>query len=189
MRHTLPLLTCGALLAAIPVVHAAEPVAALTPEVVSAVLRVAVVTNDLEASKRFYTYALGYEVSFEGDITRPGVVQQLKLQPGQRASFVVLRSSNVIKGQKRDAAMIGLLSVTNPQPAAMKRPEGVELAAGEAMMAVVTSDIGKVYARLQELGAHVLLPPMKSPDGREAELVVHDPSGVRIHVVERFEAP
>jgi catechol 2,3-dioxygenase-like lactoylglutathione lyase family enzyme len=174
-------------MASTPVARAAEPVPSPPPEIVSAVLRVAVVTNDVEASKRFYTYALGYEVSFEGDITRPGVVQQLKLQPGQKASFVVLRSSNVIKGQKRDAAMIGLLSVTNPSPPLMKRPDGIELATGEAMMAVVTTDIGKVYARLKELGAHILVEPLKSPDGRETELVVHDPSGVRIHVVERTE--
>lgn len=187
MRNSLSLLILTAILAATPGVNASEPVPAPPPDVVSAVLRVAVVTNDVEASKRFYTYALGYEVSYEGDITRPGVIEQLKLKPGQRASFVVLRSSNVIKGQKRDAAMIGLLSITNPAPPVMRRPEGVDLAAGEAMMAVVTNDIGKVYARLKELGAHILVAPLKSADGRETELVVHDPSGVRIHVVERTE--
>ena len=53
------------------------------------------------------------------------------------------------------------------------------------MMAVRTSDIETVYARLQELGAKFLLHPMKSPDGTQTELVVHDPDGVRIHVVER----
>jgi catechol 2,3-dioxygenase-like lactoylglutathione lyase family enzyme len=169
------------------VARAAESVPAPPPEIVSTLLRVALVVRDVEASKRFYTYALGYEVSFEGDITRPAVVAQLGLEPGQRASFVVLRSSQVIKGQKRDGAMIGLLSVTDPTPPAMQRPEGADLAVGEAMMAVVTSDIGRVHARLRELGARILVEPMKSPDGREIELVVRDPDGVRVHVVERLE--
>jgi predicted enzyme related to lactoylglutathione lyase len=52
-------------------------------------------------------------------------------------------------------------------------------------MAVRTSDIETVYRRLEQLGARILLEPMKSPDGRQAELVVHDPDGVRIHVVQR----
>ena len=52
-------------------------------EIVSTLSRVAILVSDLEASKRFYTYALGYEVSYDGDITRPAVITQLGLAPGQ----------------------------------------------------------------------------------------------------------
>jgi len=45
------------------------------------------------------------------------------------------------------------------------------------MMAMRTTDIDTVYARLQELDAKILLHPMKSPDG------------TRIHVVERPDGP
>jgi catechol 2,3-dioxygenase-like lactoylglutathione lyase family enzyme len=145
------------------------------------------VVHDLEASKRFYTYALGYRVGFDGDITRPIIAAQLGLAEGQRAWFTVLESTNVFAGQKRDGAMIGLLSITNPEPPRMTRPAGHDLAVGEAMLAVRTTDIATAHARLRELGARILLEPLRSPDGTQVELVVYDPDGIRIHVVERSD--
>jgi len=159
----------------------------LPPDVVSVLSRTAIVVADLEASKRFYSWALGYEVSFDGDITRPEVVAQLQLAPGQRAWFTVLRSSSVIEGVRRDGAMIGLLSITDPAPPVMRRPAGHDLAIGEAMLAVRTTDIATVRERLGELGARILLEPMRSADGSQTELVVHDPDGIRIHVVQRSD--
>ncbi len=67
----------------------------------------------------------------------------------------------------------------------MRRPGGADLAVGEGMLAVMTTDMDRVYTRLQQLNARILLPPMNSPDGSERELVFHDPDGIRIHVVER----
>jgi catechol 2,3-dioxygenase-like lactoylglutathione lyase family enzyme len=157
------------------------------PDVVSVLSRTAIVVHDLEASKRFYTYALGYKVGFDGDITRPIIATQLGLAEGQRAWFTVLESTNVVAGQKRDGAMIGLLSITNPEPPRMARPAGHDLAIGEAMLAVRTTDIATTHARLKELGARILLEPLPSPDGTQVELVVHDPDGIRIHVVERSD--
>jgi hypothetical protein len=69
------------------------------------------------------------------------------------------------------------------------RPSDVNLVSGEAMMAMRATDIDTVYARLQELDAKILLHPMKSPDGIQIELVVHDPDGTRVHVVERPDGP
>jgi len=152
-------------------------------ELVSTLSRVAILVSDLEASKRFYTQALGYEVTYDGDITRPAVITQLGLAPGQKAWFTVLKSSQVIEGQRRDGAMIGLLSVTNPTPPAMQRPAGAALARGELMFAVRTSDIAAVRARLGELGAPIVLEPMRT--GNEVELVTRDPDGNHIHVVQR----
>ena len=157
------------------------------PDPTSILSRLAIVVADLEASKRFYTYALGYDVTFEGDIGRPIVKTQLGIDPEQTASFVVLSNNQVINGVRRDAAMIGLLSIGNPELPVMRRPRGHDLATGEGMLAVRTTDIGTVFERLQELDARILLEPLTSPDGRERELVVHDPDGVRLHVVERAD--
>jgi catechol 2,3-dioxygenase-like lactoylglutathione lyase family enzyme len=175
-----------ALLLATSLPVAADP-AAPVPAPVSVLSRTAIVVADLEKSKRFYTYALGYEVSFDGDISRPEVLIQLGLEPTQRAWFTVLVSSQVIAGIRRDGAMFGLLSITNPSPPVMRRPDGAPLAVGEAMMAVRTTDIATVHARLKELGARLLLEPMRSADGRQTELVVYDPDGIRIHVVQRAD--
>ncbi len=174
----------GLLMLAVPAAAAEPP---LPADVVSVLSRTAIVVSDLEASKRFYTRALGYEISFDGDITRPEVIEQLQLAAGQRAWFTVLKSSQVIEGIRRDGAMIGLLSITNPAPPVMRRPEGHDLAIGEAMLAVRTTDIATVRARLGELGARILLEPLRSADGKQTELVVHDPDGIRIHVVQRAD--
>lgn len=186
MRHLV-------VMAAAILTMAAAPPPAATPtdaEIVSIVSRVAIVVADHERSKRFYSYALGYRIGFDGEIgNRAAVRQQLGLTGKQTARFAVLSNDQVIGGQRRDAAMIGLLSIGDPAPPVMRRPAGADLAIGEAMLAVRTTDIARVRARLRELGARVLVEPMRSPDGRETELVVHDPDGIRIHVVERADAP
>jgi hypothetical protein len=43
--------------------------------------------------------------------------------------------------------------------------------------------------RLQELDAKILLHPMRAHEGTAWELVVHDPDGIRIHVVQRPDGP
>ena len=151
----------------------------------SALLRAAIVVQDLEQSKRFYRDALGFTVSFDGDITRPTVKQQLGLLDSQTAHFVVLKGSDQIRGENLGSAMIGLLMIANPSPPVMTRPDGADLAVGETMLALMTSDIQSAYRRLREQRARILLPPTKAPDGSESEMVVHDPDGVRVHLVER----
>lgn len=151
----------------------------------AALLRVAVVVRDIEISKRFYSYALGYRVGFDGDITRPSVIDMLQLAPGQTAHFVVLEGADAIGGRNVSAAMIGLLNIANPPLERLARPGNATLATGEGVMAIITNDIATVHERMRELDATILLPPTRSADGSESELVAYDPDGVRLHVVER----
>lgn len=155
---------------------------------VSVMSRMTLVVKDADIATRFYTYGLGYEVLADRVIDREIVKIQMGVSMDQTIRFVILKSSHEILGKKRQGAGLGLIQVGNPAPPIMTRPNGADLASGEAMMAVRTSDIETVYARLQELNAKFLLHPMKSPDGTQTELVVHDPDGVRIHVVERPDA-
>jgi len=168
-----------------------SPLVAVASETVkhpdSVLLRMALVVSNLEASRRFYTYVLGYEISFDGDITRPAVLEQLQLAKGRTAHFVVLRGADSVHGRELSGAMIGLLHIGNPPLPAMKRPTQHTLATGEGMMAIVSSDIALVYARARELNAEILLPPTPAPDGSESEMVLYDPDGIRIHVVERHD--
>lgn len=152
---------------------------------ISVMSRMTLVVTDADKAKRFYTYALGYEVLADRNIDREIVKIQMGVAMDQTLRFVILKSSHEILGKKRNGAGLGLIQIGNPAPPIMIRPNDADLASGETMMAVRTSDIETVYARLQELGAKFLLHPMKSPDGTQTELVVHDPDGVRIHVVER----
>jgi len=165
---------------------ASSPLAeAETIDLVSVLSRMTLVVKDADVSKRFYTYALGYEEVMDRVIDRESVRTLMGLEADQTVRFVIVGSSHVINDKKREGAGIGLIQVGNPAPPVMTRPGASDLASGEAMMAVRTSDIDTVYQRLLELDAKILIPPMKSADGLETELVVHDPDGIRIHVVQR----
>lgn len=184
-----PLLLASALARADTPPSPAEAPGTDLPSPVSVMSRMTLVVADADVSTRFYTHALGYEVAMDRVIEREIVKTQMGLAMDQTIRFVILRSSHEIEGRRRDGAGIGLIQVGNPAPPALRRPDGEDLASGEAMMAMRTSDIETVYARLLELDARILLHPMKSPDGTQTELVVHDPDGVRIHVVQRPDGP
>lgn len=160
-----------------------EPAGELPAEVDSVLLRLAISVSDIEKSKRFYNYGLGYRVGFDGDITNPDVAAKLQLKEDQTAHFVVLYGAEEIAGEAVTGAMIGLMHIDNPPLPAIERPGPGGLASGEGVLAIVASDMDLIYARMQELGATILYPPTKSPDGSESELVVYDPDGIRIHVV------
>jgi catechol 2,3-dioxygenase-like lactoylglutathione lyase family enzyme len=152
---------------------------------VSVMSRMTMVVKDIEASKRFYTYGLGYELLGDSVITNPVVKTQMGVSQDRTVRFAILRSSHMIEGKKREGAQLGLIQVGNPALPVMTRPNNAALAAGETMMALRTTNIDLVYARMKELKVRIMLEPMKSPDGKETELVVHDPDGVRIHIVQR----
>ncbi len=110
--HMITMSLLVALLASDTVLAAADPPptvptsarspSAVTPSsdaALSALLRTAIVTADLAASKRFYVDGLGFRVRFEGDITRPAVIRQLGLAAGQTAWFVVLQGAASLHGQ------------------------------------------------------------------------------------------
>lgn len=149
----------------------------------SALLRLAISVSDIEKSKRFYSYGLGYRIGFDGDITNPDVAAKLQLQEDQTARFVVLHGAEEIAGEPVSGAMIGLMHIDNPPVPAIERPGPATIASGEGVLAIVASDMDLVWARMQELGATILYPPTKSPDGTESELVVYDPDGIRVHIV------
>ena len=153
----------------------------------TALLRVALSVRDLDKSKRFYSDVLGMRPGFDGDISRPAVLEQLQLADTQTVRFAILHSAKAIGPRDVTGAMIGLMQVSNPAPEHMQRPPGATMATGEGVLAMLTSDIYAVEARLKEVGATVLYGPKKSVDGSEAEVVFYDPDGIRVHVVQMFE--
>jgi len=180
----LALLSAGALAACD---KPAEPVVPPADEFSTALLRAALVVNDIDASRDFYHQALGFEPGFDGDITSRWVTDLLQLQEGQTVRFAILEGSDSVAGEPTHSAMIGLLEIDNPRLPQRPRPEGITVTTGEAVLAMVTSDIERVHARVQELGATVLFGPQQSVSGTESELVFYDLDGIRVHVVERNE--
>lgn len=174
------LLAIVALLA--PVAAAfAEP----KPDVSSTVVRVAITTRDIEAARRFYVEGLGYSVRYDGDITNIENRTLLGLKGDERARFIVLDGNREFSGKTHDGAAIGLLAVSRRKLGRLVHPRRNELAAGEAMLAVETSNIAAVIQRLQRLGVSILSGPITGHDGHQIEIVVRDPDGTRIHIVEQ----
>ena len=150
----------------------------------TALLRTALVVSDVELSKRFYSKGLGYRIGFDGDITRPAVRQMLQLSDSQTAHFVVLRGADSIAGEPVSSAMLGLLKIAGPSVGDLDHDKDHSLKNGQVILAIVTADIEAVYERLLMLDAEVLYAPTIAADGSEIELVVNDPDGIRIHVVQ-----
>jgi catechol 2,3-dioxygenase-like lactoylglutathione lyase family enzyme len=147
--------------------------------------RMTLVVRDADIAKRFYSEGLGYQIKVDQQIDSDWVRKLLQLQPRQTVRFVVLGNSQIIEGEKREAAGIGLMQIGAPGAPVMTRPDNAGLASGEAMMAMRTSDIETVYRNLQKIGATILVSPTRSDNGLEQELVVRDPDGVRLHIVQR----
>ncbi len=168
---------------------AAEPVAgaprsALAPW--SALLRMTLVSSDIERSKKFYRDVFGYTVRFDGDITTASTQVLLSLGPRDKARFAVLNGPADLAGKPVKATSIGLLQVTRaPRLPVLAQPRGNRLASGQAMMAMQTADMARVIAQLHLLKAPIVAGPLVSHDGHETEIVTQDPDGTRIHVVEQ----
>lgn len=166
--------------------QASAPAAAAQPSGV--VSRIAVVVRDIDRSKQFYTQGLGYHATFDGDISRDSVREMLGLRADQHMRFVVLAIDQTLGGVHREGANIGLIEVTKGRLPAARRPRGVGIVLGESMLAMQTSDIQQINSRLRKLGADIVFGPKRAQDGSETELVVRDPDGLRIHIVERIAA-
>lgn len=170
--------------------QAAEPVAAAqqsaAPRPWSALLRITLVSSDIERSTRFYAQVFGYTVRFDGDITTPSTQTLLALGPRDKARFVVLNGPAELAGKPIKATSIGLLQVSrSPRLPVLAQPRGNRLASGQAMMAMQTADMARVIAQLRALKAPIVAGPLVSHDGHETEIVTQDPDGTRIHVVEQ----
>jgi catechol 2,3-dioxygenase-like lactoylglutathione lyase family enzyme len=177
-------LLCGpaACAAGAPSTGAAAP----APEPIAAVfMRTMVVVRDIERSKHFYTSAFGFRVTQHVVLEDPLTKAQLGIPLSRRATFALLVNDAIIDGRKRPTASIGLLELDTPASAPLVRPDGEVLAAGEHVMALRTNDIRAVHRSLQMLGARYAVEPVSTADGSATELVVYDPDGVRIHVVQR----
>ena len=137
------------------------------------------IVSDIEASKKFYSYGLGFEITRDAPITDKITFKHLGLADTHTAHIVVLRGKNQLYGVKRESAMIALLQVDNPPLPKIKRP--ANLAIGEVAMALRTDDIEAVIRRLKEIGATFAVEPVRTPDGL-IEMAVLDPDGVRMQI-------
>lgn len=143
------------------------------------------IVSNLEASKKFYAYGLGFEITRDAPIADKITFKHLGIADTHTAHIVVLRSRGMLNGVKRDSAMLALLQVGNPPLPKMPRP--AKLAVGEVALALRTDDIETVIRRLKEIGATFAVEPVRTPDGL-IEMAVLDPDGVRMQINQHEDA-
>lgn len=154
----------------------------------TAMVRATFVVGDMDRSIRFYRDVFGYSVKYDGMIgAGPENRVLLALGPGQDARFVILDGERRFSGRDHIAVGIGLLAFPDQRVPKLKQPRGNRFASGQAMLALMTSDINLVIARLKAHGAPILAGPVRGHGGSETEIVTSDPDGTRIHVVEQTE--
>lgn len=144
--------------------------------------RTLLIVSDMEASKRFYGYALGLKLMRDAPITDAITWKHLGIADTHAARIVVYDTADALYGRPRESAVIALLQVSDPP--LPKRPRAAALMAGDAVMALRTDDIETVTARLKEIGATFAVEPVRTPDGL-IEMAVLDPDGVRLQINQR----
>lgn len=158
----------------------AGPAQAAEPAVIYP--RTLLIVSDMEASKRFYGYALGLKLTRDAPITDAVTWRHLGIADTHAARIVVYDTAEALYGKPRESAVIALLQVSDPP--LPRRPRAANLMAGDAVMALRTDDIDTVIARLKEIGATFAVDPVRTPDGL-IEMAVLDPDGVRLQINQR----
>jgi len=131
--------------------------------------------SDLDASLRFYTEGLGFEVA-EGFDIGDEVAHTLEVDQG-----VVLRSQMI----QRDGFKIELLGWTSPQPTGTPSTSRGQMGITHLSFNVV--DLPAVEKRLVELGASVIestRTALPFPGGTMHLLFLADPDGTRVELME-----
>lgn len=155
-------------------------------QAISLLDRIAIVAEDLQKSRIFYTDILGFKELYSGDISRPMVLHQMNLPATAKVHFAIFkRGEGQIGESNKEGGMFGLLEIKNVDIPKMIRPDDAPMVIGETMMAVRTSNFWQVYERFKALGVRFLVEPTIAQEGTHFELVVHDPNGIRVHVVQR----
>ncbi len=136
--------------------------------------------SDLEASLRFYTQGLGFELA-EGYDVGDEVAHTLEVEPG-----VVLRSQMV----QKDGMKVELLGWTSPRPFGAPSTSRGQLGLTHLSFTVV--DMDAVEQRLVALGATVVESTRTSipfPGGCMKLLFLADPDGTRVELMETVLDP
>jgi catechol 2,3-dioxygenase-like lactoylglutathione lyase family enzyme len=136
--------------------------------------------SDLDASLRFYTEGLGFEVA-EGYDIGDEVAHTLEVDRG-----VVLRSQMI----QHDGFKIELLGWTSPQPSGTPSTSRGQMGITHLSFDVV--DLPAVERRLVELGGTVVestRTELPFPGGAMHLLFLADPDGTRVELMEAVTDP
>jgi catechol 2,3-dioxygenase-like lactoylglutathione lyase family enzyme len=143
--------------------------------------------KDLDASTRFYTEVLGYEVIGGGEITAEVSRRTVGANRNQRTRSVYLRSARLTE---RDLPPSGLalIHIADEDLAKLERGSDPEDAVqGEIMLSLVVEGLAEVLQRMKDGGYTILNDLQPSSSGRSMIASALDPNGIRLEMYEYVE--
>lgn len=156
---------------------------AQTPPSTGQLVRCALFVSDLEASTVFYRDVIGLpELLFEGSLQGAPLERLLGLGDGAGVCFRILKAEGPPYG------MIALFEVTGQTITRVHKTEGT-VNIGEGVLVFHRTDLDALAARLAGIGQGFLSGPERlvdTPQRRtDREVMLRDPDGVLINVIER----
>jgi catechol 2,3-dioxygenase-like lactoylglutathione lyase family enzyme len=143
---------------------------------VSPLVRAALMVRNLERSRAFYAAVIGLtQEYFVGDMQGSTAAAVIGVPASANIRAAVLKAPGV------DYGMLGLFEMPGETPAITPREGG--LALGEAVMVFYVGDLDRAVAASAALGGRIGT-PLQILNGRR-ELVLRDPDGVAINLIER----
>ncbi|MEO0998466.1 MAG: VOC family protein [Pseudomonadota bacterium] len=144
----------------------------------AAVRRTTIVVRDMERSLGFYRDLLGMSLLSRRDLSTDKTRNSLGLEQSARVEFAVLGSANQSTG------LLGLLAIQPAVTERLARPAGREVAAGDLILIIPHADLPSLAATLQARGVALLTGLEKLEFTEGYELVVRDPDGVRVQLLQ-----
>lgn len=156
-------------------VHAEEPIAELRSA--------SFVTNDLDASVRFYTSYLGYRELGRSNIT----AAKSRLVVGAKGDAVVRYASLApAKWSKENSTYAGVsfIEIEGAKGSPFDQNGTRASRAGELVLAHRVWNIDEIARRMKEDGVPIVAPLGLSGSGKSRSMAVLDPNGVRVEMYE-----
>ena len=143
--------------------------------------------KDLDASVKFYSEIMGYEIVESGEIEADVSKRTVGATRDQVTRSVYMRSAEL---QDRDLPPSGIALIyieddTLPQMERGADPE--DAVQGEIMLSLVVEGLDELIARMKAAGHTVLNDPQPSASGKSRIASAVDPSGIRLEMYEYVE--
>lgn len=148
--------------------------------------RMTTFTSNVELSKRFWSEAMGYRVTFENDaFGGEETPRSLNLNEGSKAHFVMMSPAD------GDGPMIGLMGSSGNEFEPIPRESGQRPRAGESLIVVKVPDVFATFEQLKTMGIRVASEPSRLT-GQQTSVVgyegtVYSPDGMRV-IVQQVES-
>lgn len=148
---------------------------------ISAMVRSALMVEDLARSTDFYAQVLGMrDVYWEGTLKGTSVERLLGVPKGS------VCNARILTPTPQNMGMVGLFELSQPKPQRVQKRDDTSQI-GEAFLVFYASDLDEVMRRLDAGNHRVLCPPIAlEHEGqvKQREMGCLDPDGFKINLIE-----